>query len=421
MAEEQEKEGAGEQNHPRSASLASRMSPEALHQYHVSISVVLLGIIPILYLLTLAQSLVLGDPTEYTFVANILGIAHPPGYAFFTVVGKLWQTLIPLGPIPWRMHLLSALTASLATFFVYGTIRSLTQTSPLDYPGLGRASALFAALTIATAADQWQHAIHTNPHILTATFLAANLYFLTKWSLAEREAKGEERRAKGERREPQDTFSPLTSHLSPLFLFCLSAGLGVTHHPLTVMAFPAYAIFVVWIRPSILREWRTLLKMVGFALLGLTIWLYFPIRSPMQPAFGPSTMNTLNGFLDHVLARGLSDSLPYYSLADQPNRALVFWSLLRLQFSLPVIFLAGWGVVWLFLRNKFVFNPTPRQSSAPLPLLYVFAFLGNYAFVISLKAQDTMAYLLGAVSGDRVASWHWLVWASGSLCLALSA
>ena len=354
----------------------------------------LLGIIPILYLLTLAQTLVLGDPTEYTFVAHILGIAHPPGYAFFTVVGKLWQTIIPFGPIPWRMHLLSALAASLAALFTYGTIRTLTQSSPRDYPGLGRIAALFAALVIATATDHWQHAIHANPHIVTAAFLAANLYFLTRWAIGERnEDSHEGRRA-------TDQPSPPSSRLSPLYAFCLSAGLGVTHHPLTVMAFPAYAIFVVWIRPSILRDWRILLKMIAFALLGLSIWLYFPIRSPMQPDFGPHTMNTLNGFLDHVLARGLSDSLPYYSWADQPNRALVFWSLLRLQFSLPVIFLAVWGIVWLLLptsaerRAKGRGRPlAPRLL--PLAFLYLFAFLGNYAFTISLKAQDTMAYLLG--------------------------
>jgi hypothetical protein len=82
--------------------------------------------------------------------------------------------------------------------------------------------------------------------------------------------------------------------------------------------------------------------MLGFALLGLSVWLYFPLRSPTTP-FGPTTMNTLDGFLAHVLARGLSDSLPYYSLAELPHRALVFWTLLRLQYGLPFIALAGWG------------------------------------------------------------------------------
>jgi hypothetical protein len=57
-------------------------------------------LIPLLYLMTMASGLVLGDPTEYTFVSNTLGIAHPPGYAFYTLVGKLFQTAIPFGEIP---------------------------------------------------------------------------------------------------------------------------------------------------------------------------------------------------------------------------------------------------------------------------------------------------------------------------------
>lgn len=87
--------------------------------------------------------------------------------------------------------------------------------------------------------------------------------------------------------------------------------------------------------------------MVTFALLGLALWLYFPLRSPSVP-FGPTSMNTLNGFLDYVLARGLSESLPYFRLVDLPDRLTVFWSLLRLQYPLPTIFLALIGLGWLW-------------------------------------------------------------------------
>lgn len=345
-------------------------------------------LIPIAYTATLARSVVLGDPAEYTFVAHILGIAHPPGYAFLTLLGKLFQTLIPFGDISWRMHLLSAVAGTTAALFAYATLRTISQ-SPISL-----LSALFTALTIAFAANFWQHSIHANPHILTATFLAANLFLLTRWGMAMAEQDGRADRW--------------------LYAFCLSAGLGVTHHPLTVMAFPAYLLFVLWVRPTIWREWQTLLKMIGFALLGLSIWLYFPIRSPMEPPFGPSTMNTLNGFLDHVLARGLSESLPFFALADLPNRALVFWTLLRLQYSLPVIFLALLGMLWLLFGHRLTQRLTQRLKerevdknfapfaslsevylSCKLALLYGLVFLGNYAFVMSLRAQDVMAYLLG--------------------------
>lgn len=322
----------------------------------------LLLLIPALYLATMAQSLILGDPTEYTLVAHVLGIAHPPGYAFMTLAGKVFQTLIPFGEIPWRTHLLAVTAATLAAVFLFATLKSFRIFEHVR--GLVWIAALFAALTVATAADVWQHAIHTNPHIITAAFLAANLFFLTRWWAAQRGSK-----------ERDDKW---------ILAFSLTAGLGITHHPLTVFSFPAYALFILVVRPSIWKEGRTLLKMATLALLGLAIWLYFPVRSPMQPVFGPDDMNTLDGFLDHVLARGLSESLPFFGLGDQPARALVFWTLLRLQYSLPTLFLAVLGVGWLW-----------RGGRRALFLLYGLAFLGNYAFVINLRVQDIMAYLLG--------------------------
>ena len=59
-------------------------------------------------------------------VAHILGIAHPPGYAFTTLTGKLIQTIIPFGSIAWRMHLLAVLAASISAFLVYGIVRTVT-------------------------------------------------------------------------------------------------------------------------------------------------------------------------------------------------------------------------------------------------------------------------------------------------------
>lgn len=331
------------------------------------------------YLIGLARTPVLGDPTEYTFVAHILGIAHPPGYAFITLLGNLFQTLIPVGSVAWRMHLLAAVAALLAGLFVYGSVVAATAVWEANR-SLRQLAGLFAGLSVLTAVNHWQHGIHANPHIITGAFLVANLYFLTKWWAAQ-----------------ENTGAGYAHPDKWLLIFCLSAGLGVGHHPLTVFGFVGYTATIVAIRPSIFKQGRLLLKMVLLALLGLTVWLYFPIRSPMAPGFGPTTMNTLNGFLDHVLARGLSESLPYYGLADQPHRQLVFWSLLRLQYTLPTLILAlfGWG--WLLRQaiQQRRTRPSARPAFWPLLILYTLPVLGVYAFVISLKAQDIMAYLIG--------------------------
>lgn len=329
-------------------------------------------LLPVVYGLTLARSVVFGDPTEYTFVAHVLGIAHPPGYAFYTLLGKLFQTLLPVGAVAWRMHALSAVVATATALFIFGTVRAAAGALlPARHAPWDTVAAVFVALSYGLAADVWQHAIHANPHIVTAAFLALNLFLLTRW-------------AAGGARQPRW-----------LLAFALSAGLGVTHHPLTVMSFPAYALFILLARPAIWREWRTWLAMLGCALLGLALWLYFPIRSAMAPPFGPATMTTLSGFLDHVLARGLSESLPYFGLADVPARALVFWSLLRLQFSLPALFLAGLGLVWPILARRARPAAATAVPAWKLTVLYALALAGNYAFVMSLRAQDIMAYLLG--------------------------
>lgn len=303
-----------------------------------------------LYLTTLARFPVLGDPTEYSYVAHHLGIAHPPGYAFYTLLGHLFQRLVPWGNVAQQMHLLSAVMGLLAGTAVFGLVRQLTQST---------ASALFAALLILTSANHWQHSIHANPHIITALFLVLNCYLLIRWH------------------GRNDT--------RLLLLFSLLTGFGAAHHPLTIFSFPAFTIYILWQRPHIWREGRTLLAMVICAALGLSLFLYFPIRSPQLGDFWPQTMNTWDGFTAHVLARGLSDSLPYYTLAEHPLRLIVFAAIVRLQFAWPIVLLALLGAGWL-LKNR----PT-RPSSA----LLLIAFTTHYAFVMSLKAQDIMAYSLG--------------------------
>ncbi|MCA9969438.1 MAG: hypothetical protein KC425_04435, partial [Anaerolineales bacterium] len=205
------------------------------------------------------------------------------------------------------------------------------------------------------------------------------------------------------------------------YLFSLSAGLGVSHHTLTVFGFPDYALFILaaWWQQSEIRHPKskiahlarrqlpTLLPMLAFALLGLSVWLYFPLRSPNAP-LGATGLRSLDGFLTHVLARGLADTLPYYGLADVPNRLRVFWSILRLQYGLVPLFLALLGFSLplfiharakngkgLMVNSQFSINNSPLTIHH-LPLtIYILTFFSFFSFVIMLRVQDIMAYLLG--------------------------
>lgn len=315
----------------------------------------------LLYLSALAPGLVFGDPSEYTLMPHLWAILHPPGYAFMTLLVKLWQTIIPIGTLAYRTNLLSAFAGAAAGVMVFGAVMALTpaesRPSPVAEPHRdrrGELAAVFAAFSLYTASNFWQHAIHTNAHIITALLASVSIFLLLRWRA--------------------------TSEDRWLYAFGLIAGLSVTHHPLLVFGFPAYAVFILANRP----RWRALFITALFGVVGLAPWLYFPIRSSIQPPppFGLSNMNTLDGFLDLVLARGLTGvNLFHFGWDQQWHRLIVFWGLVQLQFAWPVLALAVIGLFWLARRDW-------RAA-----LLLGLHALVNLVFTLN-SVQDVMAYLL---------------------------
>lgn len=65
-----------------------------------------------------------------------MGVAHPPGYPTFTLVNKLFITLLPWGSVAWRANLLSALCAAGAGTLLYvpcdGGCERVTVCSPAE-------------------------------------------------------------------------------------------------------------------------------------------------------------------------------------------------------------------------------------------------------------------------------------------------
>ncbi len=314
-----------------------------------------------LYAATAAPGALFGDPSEYQFIPAILGIAHPPGYAFYILLAKLWQTIVPVGTIAFRTNLLAAAMGAWVVTAIYLVVHDLQsascnlQSAARNSPLASRPSPLaplFAALSLAFAPDLWQHSIHANAHVVSVALAATHLWLLIRWW-----------------RTGCDRW---------LFTFALTLGWAATHHPITLMGVPAYGLFVLAVRPRILRQWRTLLASAACLLLGLAPLLYYPLRAPTAP-FGPDS--TWESIWRHVTAQGLRVNLFHFGLADQLDRALVFWSLLRLQFPLPVILLILMGLIHLARR-------------VPKPTLLICVFLLTHLLFTLNTVQDVMAYLL---------------------------
>ena len=65
------------------------------------------------YLSALCPGISLGDAGELISASYTLGIAHPPGYPVYTLLGKLF-TFLPFGTIAGRINLMTAILGALA-------------------------------------------------------------------------------------------------------------------------------------------------------------------------------------------------------------------------------------------------------------------------------------------------------------------
>ncbi len=303
----------------------------------------------LLYVSTMAPSVVPGDAAEFQFVPYILGIAHPPGYALYVLLGKLF-TLLPLSSVAYRMNLFTALCGALTVPLTYLIILQLSSKKLSSLAA--QVPAILGAATFAVSANFWQHSTFTNAHTLTATLAALALFLLLAWDKS-----GDDRW---------------------LYAFALTCGLSLTHHPLLLISFPAFAAFILLVKRQLLISPRKLATFGLLFLLGLSVYLYYPIRN--APPFGPQGTNTLEGFLRLVTAQGLRMNLFPFSWREQPQRVLALKTLLGLQYNAPAILLGIAGAIWLALKRRKVF------------VLLALFFALNSAFIMN-TIQDVMKYL----------------------------
>src|ERR1700726_5234076 len=74
----------------------------------------------LLYFFTAARDIVVGDTPELITAAATLGVAHEPGYPLFTMLGHLFS-LLPIGPLPFRVNLFSVVCDAAAVGVVFLT------------------------------------------------------------------------------------------------------------------------------------------------------------------------------------------------------------------------------------------------------------------------------------------------------------
>ena len=174
------------------------------------------------------------DVGEMDTVPYILGIAHPPGFPLYTLIGWAFTHLVPIGSVAFRMSLLSALAMAGVCWLIF------------------RIAGIAAALLYAFGEDVWAHATRAEAHALAALASVAVLYFVLRWLRA--------------------------GHTRDLYCCALAFGLGIAVHPVVACTLPGILAAVIAraheTSPRVLRV-ASLIACASAA-----IWFaYLPLRS----------------------------------------------------------------------------------------------------------------------------------------------
>ena len=342
----------------------------------------------VIYICTLARAVTFVDSGELSAVAATLGIAHPPGYPLFTLLGRL-LSLIPVGTIPFRVGLVSALSAAGASSLIYwaGSALALqfyryrldpaclagaakagrgpaasagsTSESPgrRDLPGGIPAAAaliwapLVGALLFSLSQTVWSQAVVVEVYCLQ-TFLVMLLVAACAGALA----------------RP-------ASALVHWPWIALTCGLALTNHLTGILMVPALLLFLLLAFTARARQtdqipvpfWQG----VGAGVLPLLAYLYLPLRARTMPPVAWDYPETLHRFLVHVTARQYHAALGSKGLRIEELERFVTQQL-PAEATWIFIVLAAVGLLALFWRIWRVGLLT--LASAAIIILYNMAY-----------------------------------------------
>ena len=219
----------------------------------------------IVYVRTMLPGVSFGDWAESEYIPARLGILHPTGYPFYTLLGKLFS-MIPLESEAWRANFLSGMAAAGAVGVAVLIAVRL---------GVRPVIAAAAALSLAFTGTLWEEATFSEMNSLHLLLVALLIHRGLVW--------------RDERRDRD------------LVIGALLGGLCVANHGLAITVVPIVILFVVFdARREIASHPLALVWAAGAFILGLTPYLYLYLRALAGPPQIYGSFLTWDGFFAHV-------------------------------------------------------------------------------------------------------------------------
>lgn len=270
----------------------------------------------LIYYFTVCPSIYIDDSSEFVTASLTLSIPHPSGYPLYTILGKIFSFIPILTPV-WRINFMSAFFAINTLVIFYLILKELKINSLISF---------FTSILLGVSQTFWDLSTYAEVYTLNAFFVALCLWLIIRWS------------------------NKKTNKY--LYLLSFFFGLSLTNHYSMLILIPGYAFLIIYKERSIVKKGKLIGKMFCLFLLGLSLYIYLPIRSAMNPPvdwFNPENASNFKKVLSYNLARGHAvnlDTLKYIGS---------FINNLLEQFYLFFVILGIIGLFACFKKNRPIF------------------------------------------------------------------
>jgi len=323
------------------------------------------------YLTTMNSTVTFIDSGELAAVASTLGIAHPTGYPLFSLLGRL-VTLLPFGAEEiYRLNLMSAFLVG-ASVVIFARLIHVLESVPLVFPPMqrrkislpryvNRATSVGASLSFAFVSTVWAQSVAVEVYALHLFFLVMILYLFVKGIAAQ--------------------LASDRSTSRELLLGAYVLGLSFSNHLTTILLVPGL-VMLYFITLGTNRDSRVrLIRMLSLSILGLTTYLYLPIRSLARPPLDWGYTNEVGRLIWHVSGKQYRSWI-FSGFETAKKQAIYFVGNLSYEFHLLVLVCAVVGFIVILYR-------IPRLS-----IVLAALFLTCVGYAINYDIHDIDSYFL---------------------------
>lgn len=322
------------------------------------------------YMKTLAPSVAFIDSGELAAVACTLGIAHPTGYPLFTLLGWVFSKLPLAGEEIVRLNIMAAVFCAAGVFVFFQLIHLLlTITSKAKTDGAVLVASAGASLLLAFSETYWSQATSVEVYSLHVLFLSLTLFCFVKADFYRR-SEMETENGKGR-----------VSEISWWMVFAFTLGLAFTNHMTIILLAPGLLYLYFATQGGGRNSWRRILRMGIPFVLGLSVYLYLPMRVAQGTILNWGNPVTLERFLWHLSGKQFRVWL--FSSTEAAGRQLSYFvNTLPHEFAYGGAILAFAGVILLF------------RVGMKLAIGVLLLFLTCVFYSINYDIHDIDAYFL---------------------------